>query len=114
MAHVGVFHLAHEDRVSVFPTLSQVYGVHVVKAAFYLGDNGASAMGIIGWISLISSDICQSNVHVIEVNAPAVFGNEALPDKVLAIGVELKRPHPHPFPSATHEHDADDEQHRKG
>jgi len=108
MARVGVFHLAHEDRVSVFATLRQVYGVHVIKADFYLGVNRASAMGVIGWVSLISSDICHGNVHMIEVNAPAVFGNEALPDKVLTIGIKPKRTRLHIFPSATYEHDTDD------
>jgi hypothetical protein len=49
---------------------------------------------------------------MIEVYAPAVFGDKTLSDKVLAISVELKRAHC--STSATDEHNADDKQHGNG
>jgi len=106
MAYGGIRHFTHEDRWSVFVALRQVDSIYVVEADLDSTIHVTVQMGIVWRISLASSDICQSNVHMVEVDAPAVFGNKTLSGKVLTIGIELKGSH-RTTTSATGEHNTD-------
>jgi hypothetical protein len=107
MANLSIRYFAHKDGRSVLAAFSQVHGVYAVKANLHFRLYEATRVGIIGRLCLIGSHVCQGNVHMIEADAPSVFGDKALPDKVLSIGVELKCPRLRTTPTATDEHSTD-------
>jgi len=107
MAYFGILHFAYKDGRSVLAAFRQIHGIYVVKAHLHFRLYNAIRVGVVWRIGLIGSHVCQGNVHMIEADAPSVFGDEALPDKVLSIGVELKRPRLRTTPTATDEHSTD-------
>jgi hypothetical protein len=105
MANLSIRHFAHKDGRSVFAAFSQVYGIYAVKADLDIGLYNATRVRIVGRLCLISFNICQGDVQMIEADAPSVFGDETLSDEIFTVSVELKSPRRRAITTTTGKYD---------
>lgn len=62
------------------------------ETALDSGLNIAALVWVVGRVRLVGGDVRQGDIRMVDGKRPAILRDEALPDEVFTVGIELQRP----------------------